>query len=440
MLISDRLRTQSLVLLGFFYLLIIVVFSQDYLAYDEPRYYDGAHCITKGYFASDDRPDIANGPGYPLLLAPVVSILDFEDSRIAVGSAQYDFFIPDASGQPIQNLKWRLFPLRALNALFLIAGVFVAYKTARLIVSSQSAMILATVIALNPQQLKWLPYLASENITPLLFGLFAYFYIKGLQSGQFSIKYTLLAGLAFCALALTRSLFGYVALAALFVTPVFMLLDQNRTQLTKATLPFAFALLFCAPYLAYTQHYTGKFFHWSTVGPELIYWITSPHEKETGSWMFEQWVYDDPELSANHGQFLKEVAATPLKDREAKWSEGVMHNLQHPNIVKALVRNYTANLSRVFTNAPRTHTRGGLSKIFWILNGLIFLAAILLALIPTVARWRSIRVEVKALLVVSSIYFGGVIMLPAEPRYLIPILPALYLWMAHVFELRGKRK
>jgi len=439
-LVSARVRVQSLVFLGIFYLLIVGVFSQNHLSYDEPRYYDGSHCITKGYFASAERPDIANGPGYPLLLAPIVKALDFEDSKIAVGSSQYDFFIPDATGQPIKHLKWRLFPLRALNALFLVAGVFVAYKTARLIVSEQSAMILATVIALNPQQLKWLPYLATENVTPLLFGLFAYFYIKGLQSRQFSLKYILIAGLAFCALALTRTLFGYAALAALVIMPVFLLLDSNRTHIAKATLPLAFGLLFCAPYLAYTQHYTGKFFHWSTVGPELIYWITSPYENETGSWMFEQWVYDDPELSKHHEPFLREIEATPLKDREAKWSEGVKHNLEHPNIKKALARNYAANLSRVFTNAPRTHTRGILSKTVWILNGLVLLAAILLALVPTVTRWRNVRVEIKTLMVVASIYFGGVVLLPAEPRYLIPIYPALYLWIAHVFESRRVRE
>ncbi len=420
--------------LAAFYLVLVLAFSPDQLKNDEPRYFTGANNLTKGYFVAPDTPDFTNGPGFPLILTPVMSLLGFEFDGLVQDPANYEYFVPGASGNYLPDLKWPLLPLRLLNVLFLTAGAFVIYRASRLIVSRKAALLIAVAISLNPLQLRWVPLMMTENVTPLLFGSFAWAYIKGLQHGRFSWKWTLLAGLAFCVLALTRTMFGYVALGALISIPVFCFLDGHVRLLKQAAAPFAVALLGCLPYLAYTHHHTGKLFCWATNGPELLYWITSPHEGEYGSWLQEKWVIDDPVLAKNHLTYLQSVAKLPIAERADAWMEGVRKNLEAENIKSALVRNYAANLCRVFFNVPRSRKYENFPKLVWTLTGSLFAGLIFLALIPTLYGWRKLRVELKLLLLCVGIYFCGVILLPAEPRYLIPVFPVIFLWLAYVCE------
>lgn len=436
--VQDVVRTEkplfrTVLGLAFFHLCLIIILSPDQLLNDEPRYFSGANNLTKGYFVEEELPDFTNGPGYPLLLTPMMSLLGFEFDRMIQDPENFEFYIPDENGEALQDLKWRLLPLRLLNVPFLAFGFIAIYFAAKLLIPSRWALAVVLVVALNPFQLRWVPMLMTENVTPMLFGCFAWAYIKGVQTKNLSWKLVALAGIAFGWLAMTRTMFGYVALGAAISVPLFCLLDRHRSKLRAATYPFVAALVFCIPYLTYTHHHTGKFFCWATNGTELLYWITSPYEGEYGSWLQEKWVKDDPLLVGNHLAFIQSASGLPPMEREDRWMEGVKAHLESDGIEKALVRNYVANVSRVFFNVPRSRKFENFPKLVWTLTGFVVFLGMAAATLFTLWRWKRVAVEIKLLLLCFGIYFCGVLLLPAEPRYLIPVFPAIFLWIGYVF-------
>tara|TARA_R110002096_G_scaffold16106_14_gene55049 strand:+ start:12650 stop:14089 length:1440 start_codon:yes stop_codon:yes gene_type:complete len=428
----EKLLFRTVLGLSIFHLLLIIFLSPDQLLNDEPRYFSGANNLTKGYFVEEKLPDFTNGPGYPMLLAPVMGLLGFEFDRMIQDPDTFEFYVPGESGEPLKNLKWRLLPLRLLNIPFLAIGYLAIYFASKLLIPSRWALAVMLAMALNPFQLRWVPMIMTENVTPMLFGLFAWAYIKGLQAKSFSWKLVILAGLAFAWLAMTRTMFGYVALGALLSAPVLCLIDGYREKLKAATIPFVAALIFCIPYLSYTHHHTGKVFCWATNGTELLYWITSPHEGEYGSWLQEKWVKGDPLLAENHLSFIQSASELPPIEREERWMEGVKKHLESEGVEKALVRNYAANLCRVFFNVPRSRKFENFPKLVWALTGFVVFLGMAGATIVTLWKWRDVHMAIKLLLLCFGIYFCGVLLLPAEPRYLIPVFPAIFLWIAYV--------
>ena len=56
------------------YVLLAFLCHSDQLIWDEGRYLDGARNLSHGFFVPDDNPNFLNGPGYPLVLLPVVAL------------------------------------------------------------------------------------------------------------------------------------------------------------------------------------------------------------------------------------------------------------------------------------------------------------------------------------------------------------------------------
>ena len=415
--------------LALFYLALVLLFSPDQLKHDEPRYFQGAHNLTRGFFVPEGHPDFTNGPGYPLLLAPVTALLGFDFDQLEQDSQDYEFYIPDGHGGRLEHLKGRLLPLRLLNVFFLSAGLFVTWQLARQFVSNRAAFLLMIAVGLNPFQLRWVPCMMTENVTPLLFGTFALCWVRALRAKRFPIGWIILAAVSFAWLAMVRTLFGYVATAGLVFVPILCLISGRWKMAGRAVSPLAAALVLCLPYLSYTRHLTGQLFCWATNGPELLYWITSPREGEYGSWLQEKWVVRDSMLSERHLDFVQRVNDLPVEERPAAWMEGFRRNLEIEGAAKALARNYLANVSRLFFNVPRTREFEDFPKLVWTLTGYTVLLAACFAAGVTLWRWRAVPLELKALLLLGVIYSGGLLILPAEPRYLIPLAPLIAAWI-----------
>ncbi|MEO1013392.1 MAG: hypothetical protein AAFX53_19015, partial [Bacteroidota bacterium] len=55
-----------------FYIIVVVVFYSDKMVGDDIRHLIYATNLTKGYYTDALNPEIGNGPGYPLVMVPLV--------------------------------------------------------------------------------------------------------------------------------------------------------------------------------------------------------------------------------------------------------------------------------------------------------------------------------------------------------------------------------
>lgn len=384
-----------------FYMVLIALFSPSGLVGDEERYLFYAKNLSNGFYVPPAFPDFTNGPAYPIILAP--------------------FVLMDA---PI----WMM---RGLNAFFLAGAMYFFYRTARLYISPRWSLIFALAIALNPVQLRYIGHAKTEAVSVFFFCAFIWALANWMRCERWEWKWVIRAALLFFALTMTRVLFGYVATAALVAIPICCIVFGYRQQLLKAVAPFAAALVLCLPWLAFTHHHTGKHFCWSTNGGELLYWITSPYDGEWGTWFSLDDLADKPEAAVRHMRISAAVEAAPYHEHDALWKQHAMENIRkHP---KAVIRNLAANFNRIFFAFPRSYRHEELKTILWILPNAVTLFLAALAVYPTIRAWRRIPLEIKLAGLIGLIFFGGSVLLPAEPRYLLPVAPAMLWWLSFAF-------
>lgn len=398
---EDRAFFCSIGALFVFYVILIVVFSPEGTVGDESRYLFYAENLSNGFYVPDDYPDFTNGPIYPAILTPFVM------------------------------MEAPLLAMRMLNAFFLVGALIFFYHAAKILVPSTLAMISALVLGLNPIQLRYIAHAKTETISVFFFCAFLWALVHLFRENKLSLKWLTRASIFFALLALTRVLFGYVATAALVAIPVACLVFGYRNQMLKAVSPFALGLLLCVPWLTYTYKHTGNLFCWSTNGGELVYWITSPYDGEWGSWFSLDDLADKPEAAKRHMRISAAIESSPYSQQDALWKQYAMENIRENPM--ALVRNLGANFSRIFFGFPRSYRTEELKTIFWVLPSAFILSLALIAVYPSIRGWRKIPLAIKISGLVGLIFFGGSVLLPAEPRYLLPVVPAMLLWLTFVY-------
>lgn len=387
--------------LGVFYLLLLVSFAPDELVGDESRYIDYAKNLTNGFYVTPEYPDFTNGPGYPLVIMPFVAA----DAPIAL--------------------------IRGLNIVFLLASYYFFFRTLRMFTSEKWALIFLFLLALNPVLLRYIAHAKTEALSTLLVCGFIWATSHLFRSNSISWKWITRAAVFLFALTMTRVIFGYVAMAAIVFVPLLCLLCNQRSQALRATLPFAISLALCLPWLGYTFQHTKKFPTWSTNGGELLYWITSPYSEEWGSWFSIDALPDKPEAFENHIAACVTVEALPFAERDAKWVEFAKANFEENPA--ATIRNLGANLCRILFGFPNSHRSERVATIYWIIPSAFVLGLMLFAIYPTISSWETIPLSIKLLSLCAAIFFGGSVLLPAEPRYLLPIIPIVLLWLAYIY-------
>ncbi|MEM7013173.1 MAG: hypothetical protein AAF585_17005 [Verrucomicrobiota bacterium] len=384
-----------------FYAALVAAFSPSELIGDEGRYLFYAENLTNGFYVPPDFPDFTNGPAYPMILAPLVAI--------------------DA---PI----WMM---RGLNVFFMGGAVFLLFQLLRIFVSARWATIIAVGFGLNPIQLRYIAHAKTEAVSVFFFCAFLYTLALLLRADKWNWRILAYCAGSFFALTMTRVLFGYVATAALVAVPVCCFIFGYRQQLLKATAPFALALAFCIPWLAYTHHHTGKHFCWSTNGGELLYWITSPHDGEWGSWFSLDDLAALPEAAERHMKVSAAIESAPFAEQDALWKQHAKENFQEDP--KALARNLVANFSRIFFAFPRSYRTEELKTLCWLIPNAVVLFLAALAIYPTVRAWKRIPLAIKIAGLTGLIFFGGSVLLPAAPRYLLPVVPSMLLWLGYIY-------
>lgn len=395
-----------LALLALLYSGISLALYSEAPSADESWYYQTASDFAQGDFLSEARGEIV-APGYPLFLAGMLK-----------------------SGFPLRAMK-------GVNVVLLLGGLWCFYRAARLFLPGRVALPATAAVGLHPLLLRWVAFLMTESFAFFCASAFVCCLCMLLQRRTLSWRILLATAAAFAALCLTRTLFAYVAVAGILACAcgcaVALLIPKRDAAVPflRAGSALILALLLCAPYLSLTRLHTGKFFYWSSYGGGLLYWVTSPYPDELGDWHSIEDVQDHPILASRHLEFLTATEALPLNQREAAYRGKAMENLRlHP---AKLLRNWGNNVSRLFFGTPRSfmNERGQTHIYIW--PHVCILVSAALSLVIAARCWRNVPPSLWILALLGATYLGGSALLPAMPRYLVPVLPIAALWLAFTF-------
>lgn len=403
-------HSKTLILIGPFlvlYLAIVLFFSKDILFGDEVRHMVYATNLTQGFYTDSADPEFVNGPGYPLVLAA------------------------------FSLVKSSYLVMKLVNAVFLVFGVLLFFKTLSLFFSPKQSMLFSYVFGLYPPFLKWLAFLYSESFAIFLACGFLYYFMKIHIKEDKRYLNMILAGAFLGVLTLTKVIFGYVILAALLLYGIGYLFKRSKKSLASI-LVLVWAFVICLPYLMYTYSFTGEILYWGSGGGEILYWRSSPFPNEYGDWISKEAVYgtssddyyDTTTISENHKSFYQSVESYSHIERDRKFSQKAAQNIkQYPF---KYLQNTATSAMRLFFNYPYSYTQQKPSSYFYILpNGLLVLF-LLFSLYQVLRKPGAIPFEIRFIGIVALTFIGGIIMANGMVRHLLPIIPILLLCIAFV--------
>ncbi|MFQ6023145.1 MAG: hypothetical protein ACE5NW_10515 [Acidiferrobacterales bacterium] len=405
-------RTKLVALLVLYVGLVLAVPDFSYGNSDAFRYIQFAENLSHGFYTPRDMPDLTNGPGYPLVILPVVAF----------------------------QLPWLIAQL--FNVAFMLLGVLYFHATLRTYIDAQPAFWASLFLGLYPPMLLHVPQLATETLTFFLICGFAYHFCRAQRDRSSARTQLLLAALYLGYLALTKVFFGYVISTALIIALGFYFWTK-ADPFRKSAWICGLALLFCLPYLLYTYSVTGRVFYWASEGGHALYWMSTPYENEYGSSFSERDVREVPELAKDHGEFHANLEGLSRVDKDPLFRERAITNIrEHP--VKYLA-NWVSNIGRILFSYPYSYTKQKPSTFFYLLPNMFLVVIAVLCVYPVWMRWRRMPWEIHALACFYLISFGGSSLVSAAPRMFSVIVPILALWMAFTLgqlvriELRDER-
>jgi hypothetical protein len=395
------------------YSFIAYYFQSDVFLGDEARYFAYAKNLLNGYYALPyPNTNIVNGPGYPLFLYPFMLI-----------------------NIPINYI-------RVTNGLLLFLSVFFICKSLLLFVDYKKAIIASVIYGLYFPFYTVLALSITEIFSVFLISVFQYLTIKYYRSDKLKTRYLLGAAAFLAWLALTKIIYGYVILASLLAMIALVLVHRKQKKIYLSFVKiFTLALLFCTPYLFYTYTLTGEVFYWGNPGNDAFYWMTSTDKEESGDWFsidnVDKKVWNTDRDSVFHEQFLqnhakvieKVLAVPTYKQDSVFYSEAVKNFKSSP---KKYFTNVIANMGRLFFNYPKTYRKMKLSTYAYLIPNMFIFFIFILLIYPLIKFYKTIPFEIKIFLLLTLIYIGGSSLVSAEFRFILPILPALTIFIAYM--------
>jgi 4-amino-4-deoxy-L-arabinose transferase-like glycosyltransferase len=398
-------------------LILVFLFRTNCTYGDEGKYISFATNILHGYF-SPPAPgiDLANGPGYPILLVPFIA------------------------------MRLPLVCITIMNAVFYYFSIILLYKILQQFVSKQVTIIFSLFWACYINSYEYIFIIYSEIFTIFLILIIVFCLVREFNSESVSgnKKYLFLSGFFIGYLALTKPIFGYVLLFLLVGCGLLWIIDRKIANYKKAVITLLFALATTTPYLIYTYNLTGKIFYWSTLGGNNLYWMSTPFEKEYGSWYeFHNFDIDstwkanlipggEESFKSDHRKDFEEIFKYVGVAQDEAYKKIAINNIKsHP--VK-FVQNCISNLGRMVFNFPysyKVQTPKTLLRLPF--NGII-VVLMLFCLIPTFLNWRKIPFSIQFMLFLVFLYFGGSTLGSAETRMFSAIVPMLLIWIAFIID------
>lgn len=394
----------------FLYIIIVVFIHKDLMEGDEGRYYMYAQNLLRGYYSPANEVYLWNGPGYPLLLVPLL------------------FF------------KLPLIWFTLLNAVFQYISVVLLYKTLILYVKSSRALFFSCFWACYYIAFKEMGLIYTESFTVFLIVAFQYCFVMTFRT-QCKKRHILLAGSLLGYIILTKVIFAYVVLALLFLS-LLSILMLRRIIYRKSWMILGIALLVNLPYLLYTYHISGKLFYWANSGGSSLYWASSPFKGEYGDWNNDDFTTycnidplfpcNAPLIAKNHEGDFKIFKQYKGVARDSLMKVKAIQNIKN-NPLK-YVKNYIANMGRMLFGLPQSFFYQRFQNLIRMpLNSIIFFF-ILFSSVFTIFRFRRIKKEILGMLLFTFIYLAGSAALSADQRQFYIIVPVILLWTAFIID------
>lgn len=367
---------------------------------DEGRYVLFAKNLAEGYYSPPGEVRLWNGPGYPLLLAPLAWF----------------------------QLSWLWGVL--LNPILLFLAVLYFFALIRFYLVERSAILLGLLFGLYPPFLRELNRLLSETFTIFLMTAFLYHMARALRQERQWLHLTL-AGCLFGFLCLTKVIFGYLALLALLSFGLVVVVRRSSFTINGCAIA-AIALGICAPYLIYVYSLTGRIFYWSTAGGLQLYCMTSPVPAELGSWFTTDLALagEFPQIAQHRPLFESLVGLSEL-ERDDILKREALNNLRRQPLLYA--KRVVVNMGRLLFSYPYTATAQTPNTYLYIVPNMFLVVLGILALPPAIKWWRQLTPEV----LLAVMLFGGAFLLSAlvsaYERQFRPLVPAVAIWLVFMY-------
>lgn len=400
------------------YLVIVTLFSRHEVSGDESRHLRYATNITHGYYANPGDLEVANGPGYPLFLVPMVAL-----------------------GLPY----WLM---RSVNIFLLFGAVWYMYKALRLYIPEKQAILCAYLFGLYPTIFKWLPKLYSEALGLFLLAGFIYYALVYVKAQKQNSRHLLYAGLFLGFLTLTKYVFIHLLLATLaFLVVAYLFTRKKEFRLYAAV--FALGCLVYAPFVIHTLVTTDKFMLTGDNGAEILYWRTTPFPEENGDWIsfdvvqgkdeidnLEGWAVE--KLQANHLAFIQEIKDLPLEERSRRMMQKALENIKANPM--NFIRNTAGSFLRLFFNFPHSYTTQKFQSFFYILPGSFLFVFTMLGVLIALFNYKMSPLELLPFFLLGLMYIGELTLLNGTARNLLVISPLLFLFNAYVWNCQVQIK
>lgn len=412
------------------YLGIIILVGREVPIGDGERYWGFSENLLNGFYANKDLASgfLWNGPGYPIFLT-FLRLLGF-------------------------NVFW----ITLINALFIYFGAVIFYKIIINFLNKEKSIFITYLMVLGNLTLPiYSTYLYTEPITFFLVIIFIQSIHKIFLSK--GLKFIFFSSIIFSFLILTKVFFAYLML--LGVLTLFFIKNEFYKKIFYVII---LTFLFTTPYQIYTYNLTGKYFYWSDAGGDLLYWISSPHEIDLGQWqegnssLLKETIRNkysnlSPELiielneliftfrEQNHGSFIDSLRGFSGVKKDEILKKRAFSNII--NNKKVFLKNWTLNLSRLFTGSPfslyfkppNTPIKQTLNVIFSSFLFGIFIITVLIFCL-TIRRYNYFTYFI--FIFGLSYVFGISLLANQSQRFLIPISPVLFLFSSIILSQNFK--
>ncbi|MBK7872942.1 MAG: glycosyltransferase family 39 protein [Saprospiraceae bacterium] len=388
----------------FLYIIIILLFSKDYLQKDEPRYLQYAENIVNGFFTTADNPYLMNGVGYPAYLAIFVGL-----------------------GLPL--IVPKLF-----NALLTYLAIIYLYKSILLFTGKEkTALVFAYLLGLYYPMFYLLPLNQTDCLSLLLTCAFIYFTAKSLRSEKMGLLSTLIPGLLLGFLIQNKLVIAYPVIAMLIFSVGHYVIFRAKKSL-KFTFVMAIGFACLVPYFLYTYSLTGRKFYFGTNGGEALYWMSTNYKNEFGAWFEVDSVLAGkiPDIHPDHIKFLSEVNPKPWVERKDLLSERAIENIK--NNPKDYAINIVCNTLRLLFDAPDSYAYQTVDIYIYLFFNSFFLIPLIFTLYPAWVHRFKLPFEITGLTLFALCYLGCHILLTSEARYFILAIPFIIIWIVYFYK------
>lgn len=403
---SYRFLTPLLVI----YFLLILWFDGPFKG-DELRYVAYAENITNGFYTDWNNPDLSNGPGYPIVLAPFIA------------------------------LNINLIFAKLLNGVFVFIGVLFFYRTLHYYTKPKYALAIALALGLYPPLLKWMLLLYSDSFAFMLVNGFIFYFCSTFHAKKKNRKTYVLASLFLGLLVLTKVVFFQVLILSTSLLVIFIFIKKKHQTRVYILLG---AFLVIAPYIIYAYSVTNKLFYLGTRGGEILYHRSTPFEEEHGNWISSTVIlgtknqvaskisaHSLAKLRSNHREFYLQLQPLSNIQKDSAFKAKAIENMQnHP--LKYL-KNSITNVGRLFFNYPNSYRAQSLNAYSYFLSNGLLIVLMAFCTYPMFLAWKIVPIELKMILFFAFIYGGGFILLHGKPRYFTLMVPSIILSIAYVF-------